>query len=341
MHAHRPHRHDRASADEHRDVFERSRSVDRDAACEPFAGRSVPPVATGGEIDGPRLNGLDRPRSWSVAHWPMNGAHHERRPRHELIGDVERSLIRAKVERQRTQHRVAVAGRPSCDGVHVRQQSVTELECLHQRVEHGRTGLAESPEFPVAYRSHGNERSAATPRTGTSAGRVRGSRDRPHPGQSRRPRTTAPACDRRRNPPMSVLHHGSPEAEKLSPSAICRLSVSHVRETSPDHDAVPYRCCPANADRVRLKTRLFVVVRSLARVEPFRMEERVGVDEGRIEIALRLADVDSDAFFGFRLHGTGPIRLERLCAIRPPRVHTVRRRGLGPPGARTSLEPLG
>src|SRR4030095_9103302 len=47
---------------------------------------------------------------------------------------------------------------------------------------------------------------------------------------------------------------------KLSPAGICRCKVVQFALMSPDHEAAPYLCCPAKAERVRMTTRLRSVV---------------------------------------------------------------------------------
>ena len=57
-------------------------------------------------------------------------------------------------------------------------------------------------------------------------------------------------------PPVSDAQYGTPDSEKLRPAGICLRIAVHVVLMSPDHVAEAYRCWPANAERVRMTTRL-------------------------------------------------------------------------------------
>src|SRR5512142_3151839 len=60
--------------------------------------------------------------------------------------------------------------------------------------------------------------------------------------------------------PMSVFQYGNPAADVFSPPAIWLRKTPQLDQMSPGQSVVAYRCCPANAERVRMTTRFADVV---------------------------------------------------------------------------------
>ncbi|MNC28886.1 hypothetical protein D3C75_771150 [compost metagenome] len=65
------------------------------------------------------------------------------------------------------------------------------------------------------------------------------------------------------------------------------------------------------------------VCRTLAFIDAFGMQQRIGIDDPRIEITFGLCRVNQHALLGFRLHRSLPVGFERLGAVAPPGVNSM------------------
>ena len=117
-------------------------------------------------------------------------------------------------------------------------------------------------------------------------------------------------------------------AQKLSPSAICWRSVSQVARdvAGPGDGGVALLAQVGRAGQVDHP--LVTGDLALPFVDALRVQQRIGVDELRIEIAFGFLGVDAQAFFWLGLEGPFPVGLKGFGAVAPPGVDAVAEQAL-------------
>ena len=100
-------------------------------------------------------------------------------------------------------------------------------------------------------------------------------------------------------------------------------SVSQVAVTSPDQVMVAVALLAHVGRAGQVDHALVARDLALPFVDALRVQQRIGVDELRVEIAFGLVRVDAQAFFRFGLDRAVPVGLEGLGAVAPPGIDAV------------------